>query len=91
MEHAQIKIRTQVCSRTFNVMSKQAALTHNVSGKDLNTNRKICVFNTALNLVMAIFVQCGLQYVWALVESMVCHLTLFLGVSRVHGLSALRS
>ena len=36
MGHAQIKIRTQVCSRTVNVRSKQAALTRNVSGKELN-------------------------------------------------------
>ena len=35
MGHAQINVRTRACSRTFIVRSKQAALTHNISGKEI--------------------------------------------------------
>ena len=33
--HAQINVRTRACSMTFIVRSKQAALTHDISGKEI--------------------------------------------------------
>ena len=36
MGHAQINVRTRACSRTFIVRWKQAALTLNIRGKELN-------------------------------------------------------
>ena len=35
MGQAQINVRTRACSRTFIARTKQAALTHNVRGKEL--------------------------------------------------------
>ena len=35
MGQAQINVRTRACSRTSIARTKQAALTHNVSGKEL--------------------------------------------------------
>ena len=35
MGHTQINVKTQPCSRTFIARSKQAALTHTVSEKEL--------------------------------------------------------
>ena len=37
MGQAQINVRTRACSRTSIARTKQAALTHNVRGKELNT------------------------------------------------------
>ena len=37
MRQAQINVRTRACSRTSIARTKQAALTHNVRGKELNT------------------------------------------------------
>ena len=36
MGQAQINVRTRACSGTFIARTKQAALTHNVRGKELN-------------------------------------------------------
>ena len=38
MGQAQINVRTRACSRTSIARTKQAALTHNVRGKELSTN-----------------------------------------------------
>ena len=38
MGQAQINVRTRACSRTFIARTKQAALTHHVRGKELNTH-----------------------------------------------------
>ena len=38
MGQAQINVRTRACSGTFIARTKQAALTHNVRGKRLNTD-----------------------------------------------------
>ena len=37
MGQAQINVRTRACSRTSIARTKQAALTHNVRGKELST------------------------------------------------------
>ena len=37
MGQAQINVRTRACSGTFIARTKQAALTHNVRGKELTT------------------------------------------------------
>ena len=38
MGQAQINVRTRACSRTSIARTKQAALTHNVRGKELRGN-----------------------------------------------------
>ena len=38
MGQAQINVRTRACSRTSIARTKQAALTHNVRGKELKKN-----------------------------------------------------
>ena len=38
MGQAQINVRTRACSRTSIARTRQAALTHNVRGKELNMN-----------------------------------------------------
>ena len=40
MGQAQINVRTRACSRTSIARTKQAALTHNVRGKELSGNGK---------------------------------------------------
>ena len=40
MGQAQINVRTRACSRTSIARTKQAALTHNVRGKELNTPKR---------------------------------------------------
>ena len=44
MGQAQINVRTRACSRTSIARTKQAALTHNVRGKEL-TECPICNFD----------------------------------------------
>ena len=39
MRQAQINVRTRACSRTSIARTKQAALTHNVRGKELNSKK----------------------------------------------------
>ena len=41
MGQAQINVRTRACSRTSIARTKQAALTHNVRGKELNKTTKL--------------------------------------------------
>ena len=40
MGQAQINVRTRACSGTFIARTKQAALTHNVRGKELNPTER---------------------------------------------------
>ena len=40
MGQAQINVRTRACSRTSIARTKQAALTHNVRGKELNVTMR---------------------------------------------------
>ena len=42
MRQAQINVRTRACSRTSIARTKQAALTHNVRGKELNSSKPLC-------------------------------------------------
>ena len=53
MGQAQINVRTRACSRTSIARTKQAALTHNVRGKELNG--KVGTFQKSLMLVMQAF------------------------------------
>ena len=41
MGQAQINVRTRACSGTFIARTKQAALTHNVRGKELMQHKKL--------------------------------------------------
>ena len=43
MGQAQINVRTRACSRTSIARTKQAALTHNVRGKELRAKLRINV------------------------------------------------
>ena len=43
MGQAQINVRTRACSRTSIARTKQAALTHNVRGKELSTDSALVV------------------------------------------------
>ena len=45
MGQAQINVRTRACSRTSIARTKQAALTHNVRGKELSGNGKDLLYN----------------------------------------------
>ena len=50
MRQAQINVRTRACSRTSIARTKQAALTHNVRGKELiNANITNYVFDIDLH------------------------------------------
>ena len=44
MRQAQINVRTRACSRTSIARTKQAALTHNVRGKELKKKKKTFFF-----------------------------------------------
>ena len=41
MGQAQINVRTRACSRTSIARTKQAALTHNVRGKELSVGSRV--------------------------------------------------
>ena len=45
MRQAQINVRTRACSRTSIARTKQAALTHNVRGKELNQSVNGIIYN----------------------------------------------
>ena len=48
MGQAQINVRTRACSRTSIARTKQAALTHNVRGKELNGYLEVsAIFNVS--------------------------------------------
>ena len=53
MGQAQINVRTRACSRTSIARTKQAALTHNVRGKELNQKEfriaTVAMFTSNLN------------------------------------------
>ena len=49
MGQAQINVRIRACSRTSIARTKQAALTHNVRGKELNS--QIMTFSQNLSIV----------------------------------------
>ena len=55
MGQAQINVRTRACSRTSISRTKQAALTHNVRGKELNQKKKIKKKKRGGSLIRAIF------------------------------------
>ena len=49
MGQAQINVRTRACSGTFIARTKQAALTHNVRGKELKSYT-VCANTTILTI-----------------------------------------
>ena len=53
MGQAQINVRTRACSRTSIARTKQAALTHNVRGKEINM-----IFNINLTRGQMRFLTC---------------------------------
>ena len=69
MGQAQINVRTRACSRTSIARTKQAALTHNVRGKELKKTR----FNFR---AMPIYVHPRMQSL-ARVSIYLCHCILF--------------
>ena len=48
MGQAQINVRTRACSRTSIARTRQAALTHNVRGKEITQNNLPAYFNSFL-------------------------------------------
>ena len=51
MGQAQINVRTRACSRTSIARTRQAALTHNVRGKELNQRvTNVFVFYIVINV-----------------------------------------
>ena len=52
MRQAQINVRTRACSRTSIARTKQAALTHNVRGKELTCVDTLCDFHQTSWLVV---------------------------------------
>ena len=56
MRQAQINVRTRACSRTSIARTKQAALTHNVRGKELrHKNFKILFKKIKVNGMLEMF------------------------------------
>ena len=55
MRQAQINVRTRACSRTSIARTKQAALTHNVRGKELNRT-KIKFISKKKNYLLAHYI-----------------------------------
>ena len=53
MGQAQINVRTRACSRTSIARTKQAALTHNVRGKELNKSVALILVNMNINVFFA--------------------------------------
>ena len=51
MGQAQINVRTRACSRTSIARTRQAALTHNVRGKELKTSLNICLHRYVNNSI----------------------------------------
>ena len=47
MGQAQINVRTRACSRTSIARTRQAALTHNVRGKELNGGMYMCFLDAS--------------------------------------------
>ena len=61
MGQAQINVRTRACSRTSIARTRQAALTHNVRGKEL---------------ILYIFFDCKLLYLYVLCHDVLLPLTM---------------
>ena len=59
MGQAQINVRTRACSRTSIARTKQAALTHNVRGKELTNH--IC-FRIMKSIISSSTVICHTEY-----------------------------
>ena len=60
MRQAQINVRTRACSRTSIARTKQAALTHNVRGKELRTMFSKCLRVIMPDLMLYDYcVECG--------------------------------
>ena len=55
MGQAQINVRTRACSRTSIARTKQAALTHNVRGKELKLNMMQDLVSIILWILCPIF------------------------------------
>ena len=55
MGQAQINVRTRACSRTSIARTKQAALTHNVRGKELKLKKEKKQEKKRGSLIRAIF------------------------------------
>ena len=55
MRQAQINVRTRACSRTSIARTKQAALTHNVRGKELKQFH--CILNMSMMKIFAKIVE----------------------------------
>ena len=55
MGQAQINVRTRACSRTSIARTKQAALTHNVRGKELINQYKCGVLHKLLLCLYSVF------------------------------------
>ena len=53
MGQAQINVRTRACSGTFIARTKQAALTHNVRGKELNEAVAMFIYFCPLTMTYA--------------------------------------
>ena len=58
MGQAQINVRTRACSGTFIVRTKQAALTHNVRGKELMHQKSPPVPVTSCSTDIYVIVWC---------------------------------
>ena len=58
MGQAQINVRTRACSRASIARTKQAALTHNVRGKELSNNHEKNQFQT-LNAIFSVITIFG--------------------------------
>ena len=56
MRQAQINVRTRACSRTSIARTKQAALTHNVRGKELKLG-VIKMLHNAMGYLMGVTVS----------------------------------
>ena len=52
MRQAQINVRTRACSRTSIARTKQAALTHNVRGKEL-----MSIINQSISFISTTFLE----------------------------------
>ena len=48
MGQAQINVRTRACSRTSIARTRQAALTHNVRGKELRWTLTVCAVDSTI-------------------------------------------
>ena len=64
MGQAQINVRTRACSGTFIARTKQAALTHNVRGKELRQTFENFIFAT-VEIIMCMRFVCVRECLYA--------------------------